>query len=637
MYHTPVGQRRSQRLNNGNGQDHVQLGPGNVEEIQTTVGQMPTVTPPGENPTAEGGIPVGRQLPRTPGNLGGSYTGQQPAETSARHRSWQEASVAAAAFGSVLGFGEDPQGPPPPVDMNPFPGPNPNPPPPSPMRTGGEPSYAPPGNDPTHQGIPDMGAIDELILTSQRDQENENSRASRHQSVQQSEEAQEAGFEQSDDLRGATGGQVEARTAAPDSGSVPPGTKSPSGYVFTCGVDGCERKFENLGHLKDHEETQHPRAKTHTCGHCKQWFRTEEELDDHGRTAWTIGCKEDRRFRREVLARTTREQDSQTPTPDQNGRYRCPVWRVYGCDLFFTTLYEANNHKESHWAPTSSSEARNASSSAQRPSTPQIQTGDTSQGNVGFQRTQLLSTEEDERRRQYELIISQRNEAEGFKRREWGSRTITPEEEARRRQWERDSQQLANQEAGRRLNTGGPRTQNQSGRSALRAFANANATRTNTSGLNQYGLNQDRFQQIADSQRRRMAELTQDEVTRQQIDEAINRQNQRNPLNLEGTGPQARNPQSQNRTSVSQEQRVNFRNPESVVRVITPAQTSPQTVPTISQPRPINQGDSRPQDLHCQSVDCFAGKQNCEFLENIILNIVWEVLINFASSKLFLI
>ena len=210
VFHTPLGQRRSQRLNHGDGQDHVQLGPGNVEEIQTTVGQMPTVTPPGENPTAEGGIPVGRQLPRTPGNLGGSYIGQQPTETSAQHRSWQEVSVAAAAFGSVLGFGEDPQGPPPPADMNPFPGPNPNPPPPSPMRTGGEPSYAPPGNDPTHQGIPDMGAIDELILTSQRDQENENSRASRHQSVQQSEEAQEAGFEQSEDLRGASGGQVEA-------------------------------------------------------------------------------------------------------------------------------------------------------------------------------------------------------------------------------------------------------------------------------------------------------------------------------------------------------------------------------------------------------------------------------------------
>merc|ERR1711994_575123 len=142
--------------------------------------------------------------------------------------------------------------------MNPFPGPNPNPPPPSPMRTEGEPSYVPPRNDPTHQGIPDMGAIDELILTSQRDQEEENSRASRHQSVRQGEEAQEAGFEQSEDLRGASGGQVEALAAASYSGSVPPRTRSPSGYVFTCSIDGCERKFENLGQLKDDEETQHP-------------------------------------------------------------------------------------------------------------------------------------------------------------------------------------------------------------------------------------------------------------------------------------------------------------------------------------------------------------------------------------------
>ena len=154
MYRTPIGQRRSQRLNNGNEQDHVQLGPGNVEEIQTTVGQMPTVTPPGGNPNGQGGIPAGRELPRTPGNLGGSYIGQQPAETSARQRSWQEASVIAAAFGSVLGFGEDPPGPPPPVEMNP------NPPPPSPMRPEGEPSYVPPRNDPTQLEMQGMGAID---------------------------------------------------------------------------------------------------------------------------------------------------------------------------------------------------------------------------------------------------------------------------------------------------------------------------------------------------------------------------------------------------------------------------------------------------------------------------------------------
>ena len=178
----------------------------------------------------------------------------------------------------------------------------------------------------------------------------------------------------------------------------------------------------------------------------------------------------------------------------------------------------------------------------------------------------MLSNEEDERRREYELVRSQRKEAEDFRRKEWGSRTITPAEEARRQQWAEDGLRLASQEARRRDNAEGPRAQagppqNQSGQSAAKAPMSANATRSNASGLNQYGLNPDRFQQITDSHRRRMAELTQDEATRQQIDEAINQQNQRNPLYMAGTGPQVRNPQSQSRAPISQEQRVNFRNP----------------------------------------------------------------------------